>query len=149
MIRHRKRHDLASTQYCQLDGPNNWTEGEKEGNLPCSTCGSSNVTAFSTSVPPTLLVLGIGANDANHHNGKITNPIKKHHAWNGDASSSSFLRCSAHEVGLTGAGRRGSRIWYVLDRLTEGAWGAMSALMGIDISEILPVVRRSALRWYW
>jgi len=58
MIRQRIRHILAS----------------------CSTCGSSSVTAFSTSLPPTLLVWGIRHIEANHQRGKIIKPRKKNQA---------------------------------------------------------------------
>ena len=60
-----------------------WAGKEKE-HAPNSTCGSSSVTAFSTSVPPTRLVFGVLQNDATHQRGKITNPTKKHQACIGE-----------------------------------------------------------------
>lgn len=42
---------------------------------PCSTCGSSSVTAFSVSVPPTCRVRGMGISEAIHHRGKRMKPM--------------------------------------------------------------------------
>lgn len=111
------------------------------------------MTAFSVSVPPTQRVFGIGQSDAIHHNGNSTNPIKKHHACNGEPSSSSDLNLNDHSVGLIFGGFRGSRMWYTLELVTtDGACGVTRALMGIDRSDMLRrrSVRRSgvvSMRW--
>lgn len=89
MMRHLTRHERASID----DHIRTHTYINKEAipsNIPCSTWGSSNVTAFSVSVPPTRRVSGIGTNEATHHRGNKMKPMKKHHAWKGDASSSSL-----------------------------------------------------------
>lgn len=88
MIRHRFRHDRASY-------PNEISKQKSAiaiANVPCSTCGSSNGTAFSVSDPPICRVRGMGKNEAIHQSGKRMKPMKKHHACADDAGSSSVLR---------------------------------------------------------
>jgi hypothetical protein len=97
------------------------------------------VTAFSISVPPTRLVFGVLQNDATHQTGKRRNPTKKHHACSGDPDPGSpcVPNLNAHPVSCLLGGFLGSLIWKVLDRLTDGAWGEIKALMGIDTCDML------------
>jgi hypothetical protein len=113
-------------------------QNEKAGkNPPCSTCGSSNVTAFSVSLPPTCLVFGVLIIDAAHQSGNSTNPTKKNQAWTGLPSSSSPLNLNDHPVSRLRGGFRGSCMWNFDDLEMDGACGETSALMGIDIWEML------------
>jgi hypothetical protein len=97
------------------------------------------VTAFSTSVPPTSLVFGVLQNDATHQIGKMTNPIKKHHACGGDPDPGSpgVPILNDHPVGCFLGGFLGSLMWNVLERPTDGAWGDIKALMGMDTCDML------------
>lgn len=108
------RHDAAPIAPCPgICTANLRHRQQPETNhAPCSTCGSSSVTAFSASVSPTRRVLGIGQKAASHHKGKRMKPAKKAHACSGDASSSSECMCKAHSVGWIFGGLRGSCMWY-------------------------------------
>ena len=131
MMRQRKRQAFASL------GINGLADASAAGYRlqypPYSICGSSNGTAFSTSLPPTCLVLGVLITDAAHQSGNSTNPKKNNQAWIGLPASSSSLNLKAHPVSRFRGGFRGSCIWNLDDLEMDGACGETSALMGIDI----------------
>ena len=107
------------------------------------------MTAFSMSpAPPTLLVFGIDHTDASHHRGNTTQPMKNIHACTGDAlpGSPASPRRSAHPVGCTRLGLRGSRMWNAPGTLSDGACGEISALIGIETCERLG---RGWMPWPW
>lgn len=60
-----------------------------------------------------------------------------------DPGSLSTGKCRVHGVGCFLGGFRGSRMWNILERLTEGACGDRKALTGIDAWDML---RRDAER---
>lgn len=74
-------------------------------------------------------------NDASHQTGNGMKPMKNSQAWMGEVSSSSDRNRSDHGVGCTRGGRRGSLMWYVLERPSEGGCAAMIAPTGMDESD--------------